>query len=427
MADTELKVDLTESGPCEKTVNVTVGPDAVKSAREKVILQFRKEARIKGFRRGKAPRRLVEQTYAESIREELLQNVIQDSFQKAVEKEKVVPLTRPLVEQADLAEDFRVTFKARFEVSPRIELNRYRKFRIEKKVRKVTDVEVDKIIADLREQNAHFIPKTGPAARGDYLLLDFRVVDDEGHTGADGSRTNQLVMAGHADELALFSHALVGLAEGLGQKIEIDFPADYPDETLKSHRVTYIVDVKSVREKKLPELDDHFAKQAGGVESLDELKKLVRKRLEHEIEHRAEHALEEELFRQIIEANQFDIPRSLVDLAIARQIENLRHQRRSVGDVGKFAEVMRPLAEFMVKREYVIGEIARAEKIEATDQEAHARIETYAAQLGQTVEEVRKDFRSREAMDNLRSLIVVDKVLDFLKQNNDNTQVEDKS
>ena len=426
MAEAELKVDLAESGPCEKTVNVTVDPETVKSEREKVVAHIRKGARIKGFRQGKAPRRLVEQAYAESIREELLEHVISESFQKAVEKEKVIPLTRPLVEQADLADDFRLTFKARFEVNPRIELKRYRKFKIEKKVHKVLGEEVDKTIEDLREQQAHFIPKAGAAAKGDYLLLDFRVVDNEGQTSQEGRRANQLVMAGHDDELALFSHSLVGLAEGADQKIEIDFPADYPDEALKGRRVTYLVDVKGVREKKLPEPDDHFAKQAAGFETLEELKKIVLQRLQAEIERRAARELEDELFRQIIEANNFDIPRSLVDATIMRQIENIRRQGRNVGDVREFAAAMRPLAEFLVRREYVIVEIAKAEKIEASQEDLNARIELYASQLGQSVEEVRKDFRSREAMDNLRSMIVVDKVVEFLKANNDIREVEDK-
>lgn len=424
MSDSLLRVELTESGPCERTMSVTVQPEAVKLEREKVIAEIRKEAKVKGFRPGKAPRNLIEKTYAGSIREELLQKVVSKNFQKALEQEKIAPLSQPQVEKVDLEDDYKLSFQARFEVSPEIELARYKKFKIEKKVRKVSDEDVDSTIENLREQYANFVPKNGAADKGDYLLLDFSVLDEEGNTSPEGRRTNQLVMAGHEDSHALFSHALVGKSEGENQKIEIDFPGDYPDESLKGQRVTYMVDIKNVRQKSLPEVDDHFAKQIGQTEDLAALRTMIWENLEREINQRADRQVEEDLFRQIIEAKPFDIPSSLVKATIQRQIENIRKQGQA-GDEMQMAELIRPSAEFAVKREYVMGEIARREGISVADEEINAKIEEFATQLDKTAEEVRKDFRSREAMNHLRSLILVEKVVRFLLENNDIKQVEE--
>jgi trigger factor len=420
----DLKVELTESGPCERTVNVLVPPAAVLSEREKVVGQFRKKAKIKGFRPGKAPRKLVESSYAESIREELLEHVVSHTFQHILEDHKLMPLDRPMVEEVDLADDMSLKYTARFEVSPKIELKKYKGIEIEKKIHKITDAEIDNTIEDIRDQQAQFAPREGKAGAGDYLLLDFRVIDEEGETSDEGRRTNQLVMAGHEDKLALFSHALVGLGEGADQKIEVPFPEDYPDETLKGRTVTYMVDVKGVREKKLPELNDEFARKTANLDSLDELRKMVRERLEEEVGRRADRDVEEQLFRKLIEENQFAAPPSLVQATIEQQLANMRQQGRNL-DPAMYADAMRPAAEFSVKREYLIHEVAAAEKLEVGEEDINSRIEMFARQLGRPLDEIRQDFRGREAMSRLQTMILVDKVVDYLKENNEIKVVED--
>ena len=424
MTDSLLKVEITESGPCERTMDVTVQPEAVKLEREKVIADIRKEAKIKGFRPGKAPRNLIETTYAGSIRDELLQKVVSSNFQKALEQEKIAPMNQPQVEEVDLDDNYKLTFQARFEVSPQIKLSRYKKFKIEKKVHNVIDKDVDSAIENLREQYANFVPKDGDAQKGDYLLMDFIVLDEQGDASPEARRTNQMVMAGHEDPHALFSHALVGKNEGENQRIEIDFPEDYPDESLRAQKVVYLVDVKGLRRKTLPEVDDNFAKQINQTEDLASLKAMIRENLEREIHQRADRQVEEDLFREIIEANPFDIPPSLVEATIQRQIENIKNQGRDV-DENQMAELIRPSAEFAVKREYVMGEIARREEISVSDEDINAKVDEFATQLGKDVAEVRKDFRSREAMSHLRSMISVEKVVRFLVEHNDIKQVKE--
>ncbi len=424
MAETDLmKVAIEESGPCERTISVTVEPELVRDERAKVISQLRKEARIKGFRQGKAPRELVVRMFADSIREELLQQVVGESFQKAVEQEQMIPLSRPSIEEADLSDEDRIVFKARFEIAPKVDLQQYTGFTVEKKIHKVTEQDLGEALENLREQKASYNPKPGAAEQGDYLLLDFRVLNEQGQVETE--RKNQLVLAGHEDPDALFSHALVGRGEGEGQTVEIDFPEGYSEEPLRGKRVTYKVDIKSVRRKELPELDERFVRQVSQAAGLDEFKGMIRENMEHDIQHQAERRVEEALFRKVIEENPFDIPSSMVNATLERQLDYYRRQQRNF-DPGQLVELMRPSAEFMVRREFVVMDIARKEKLEVTDDDVAARIEQYAAQLGQPVEEVRKDFRSREAMQNLRSLIQEEKVVRFLMERNTIEEVEDE-
>ena len=419
-----MKVEVTKSGPCERTLDVTIEPEAVKSEREKVITAFRKAAKINGFRPGKAPRELIARTFAESIRDEVMQNVISASLEKAIAQEDLVPLSRPRIEKVDFGEDDRLNFQARFEVRPEINLARYKKFKIEKKVHKVTDEDVEQAIENLRQEQARFIPKEGVAEKGDYLILDFCVLDEDGKPSPEARRTNQLLMAGHDDPLALFSHKLVGLGEGENQIIEIDFPEDYPDDSIRGRKISYRVDVKGVREKSLPELDDHFAKQVSNAEDVSGLRKLVRESLEREIDRRANQQVEEEIFKQIIEANPFDVPSTLVNFTLGRLLENYKRDSQQT-DEQRLAEALRPIAEFIVKKEYIVAEIARKEQISVSGEEIQVTIEEFATQLDKPVEEIRKDFGTLEGLNKLRSLIQEEKVVQFLLENNDIKKVEE--
>jgi trigger factor len=427
MALSNLKVEVTSSGPCERTLNVTVQAETVKSEREKVVTDFRKKARIEGFRPGKAPRRLITGRFAEEIKAEMLQNVISEGCMQALEQENIQPMTRPNIQKVDLAEDDELNFVAMVQVPPDVKLKRYTKFKLKKMVHTITDEDITEALDNLRERQARFVPKDGPALAGDYLLIDFVVLDEDGAPQAETERKNQLVMAGHEDPTALFSHKLVGLAEGDKQRLDVDFPEDYPDESLKGRSIGYQVDVSGVRAKTLPELDDHFAAQISHVENLDGLKELVRQNLQNEADQRSKRQLEEELFREIIDANPFDIPSSLVDSAVQRQIENTRKQYpgQEINEE-EIAKMSRPVAEFSIRREYIIIEISKKEKLDISPADIETRIEEYATQLNKPLEEVRRDFRSADAVNHLRSLILTDKVVQFLLENNDIKEVEEK-
>ncbi|MBN2288018.1 MAG: trigger factor [Candidatus Glassbacteria bacterium] len=426
MALSNLKVEVADSGPCERTLSVTIQPEAVRDEREKVLSDFRKKARIEGFRPGKAPRKLIAGRFAEAIKVEVLQNVINAGCAQALEQEKIQPLTRPTVQKVDLSEDDELSFVASVEVPPQIKLKRYTKFKVENRVHTITDRDVDEALENLRDRQARFIPKEGAAEAGDYLVIDFAVLDEEGGSQPANERKNQLVMAGHEDPTALFSHRLVGLTEGENQRVDIDFPEDYPDGSLQGKKVGYRVDVRGVRVKTLPELDDHFAAQVSPAENLEGLKELIRQNLQHEVDQRARRRLEDEIFRLIIEANPFDVPASLVGSAVRRQVENARKQYPDQQiDGEEIARIARPVAEFSIKREYLIREIAGQEKIEAAPADFEARIQEYAGQLNKPVDEVRGDFRSAEAAGQLRALILTEKVVQFLLENNDIKKVEE--
>lgn len=414
-----IKVEVKNGGPCERTLSIQIEAGEFGPEREKVVRQFRKEARIPGFRPGKVPAAMIESRFKDAIKEETVQNLVTNGFRQALEQEKINPLTQPKVENLNVAEDKSISFEATVEVYPEVKLEKYTGFEVEKKLHQVSDADVDKALADVREQHARFAPKDGAAEKGDYLVLNFCVLDDSGEPESGTKRDNQLVMAGHEDPTALFSHALIGLAPGEGQELSVDFPADYPEESLKGRNIRYRVDVHSVRQKMLPELDDSFATQVSAAENMDGLRGIIRRNMEHEIEHRAEHQVEDELFRQIIAANDFDLPASLIEDAASRRAEYVKQQSRGQDfDDAELKQAVRPGAIQSLKRELIIHELSHKEKIEVSQADISARIEEYAAQLGKPLDEVQKDFRTSRAMNQLRSMLLEDKVLAYLKQNN---------
>ncbi|MCE5272003.1 trigger factor [bacterium] len=414
-----IKVEVKNGGPCERTLSVQIAAEEFNSEREKVLRQFRKEARIPGFRPGKVPLGMIESRFKDSIKEETVQNLVSNSFREALEQEKINPLGQPRVENLNVGEDNSISFDATVEVFPELKLEKYTGFEVEKKLRQVTDEDVERALADVREQNAHFAPKEGAAEKGDYLVMTFCVLNDESEPEEGTRRENQLVMAGHEDPAALFSHALVGLTPGEGQELTVDFPPDYSEESLKGRRVRYRVDVQSVRQKVLPELDDSFAAQVSHADTLDKLRGIIRHNMEHEIEHRAAHQVEDDLLAQIIAANDFELPGSLIEDAVSRRAEYIKQQNRGQDfEEAELRKAVRPGAITSLKREFIFHELSHREKIEVSPEDISAKIEEYASQLGKPVAEVQKDFRSARSMNQLRSMLLEDKVLDFLKSNN---------
>ncbi|MEA2063337.1 MAG: hypothetical protein U9P14_06545, partial [Gemmatimonadota bacterium] len=181
-----------------------------------------------------------------------------------------------------------------------------------------------------------------------------------------------------------------------------------------------------VRTKSLPEPDDEFARSVSPDDDMEGLKLKLRQELEADVAQRANRVVEELLFRQIIEVNPFEVPSSMVEMVIGQRLKNASQQYPNQDfDQDEFAQAARPSAEYGVKREYVIQEIIKKEQLEVEQAEIEAKIEEFAGQVGKSIDEIRKDFRSPEAAGRLGSLILEEKTVKFLMENNDIQEVEE--
>src|ERR1700678_1279988 len=270
---------------CKRELELEIPAENVTKATEKVARDLARVARVPGFRPGKAPVTLIRRRFAEDIQGEVLQSLVPEYIEKALEEKKLIPITRPSVDKVDFKEGEPLRFRAVFEVLPEFELGDYKNLAIHVDAIETGDAQVDKVIEDMRERAATFVPVEGRAAKdGDYVLIKLSGIPVGG--GEPVQADNILCHIGAEETLESFTENLRGASSGETKQFRSQYPDDYPDQKLAGKAYDYTVEVQAIKEKKLPELNDEFAvevaKEVGGVTTIAELRKKIQDNLEAE-------------------------------------------------------------------------------------------------------------------------------------------------
>jgi trigger factor len=409
---------------CRRELELEIPAADVQKAIEKVAKEFARVARIPGFRPGKAPVPLIRKRFANDIKGEVLQSLLPEEIDKAVKDKNLFPITQPQVDKVDFEENGPLKFRAVFEVLPEVVLGSYKDLEIEVEAARVTDEDVEQAIAQARERAGTFEDITGrPLADGDFAQVNL-----EG-TPADGGQPVKadgiLVNLGASDTLPAFSENLRGAQIGEKKQFEMQYPADYPDPKLAGRGFAYAAEVVAIKEKKLPELDDDFAKKVSDTQTMDELRAKVRQGMETESEMRQTAAVRDQLLHKLTEAHDFPVPDALVqhqmDARLERAVRSLASQGvdpRGVNvDWAALREKQRDRAVEDVKAELLLDRIATAEKIEVTEEESEKEIERMAERSGESAASVRASLTKQGALDRMKSKLRSDKTLDWLRSN----------
>ena len=246
---------------CKREIELEIPAENVQKATEKVTRDLARIARIPGFRPGKAPVTLVRRRFADDIEGEVVQSLVPEYLEKSLDEQKLVPVTRPVVDKVEFKEGEPLKFRAVFEVLPEFELHDYKNLEIQVDAIEVGDDQVDKTIEELRERGAAFTPIEGRAAQdGDYALIKLTGTPEGG--GEPVSGDNILCHIGAEETLESFTENLRGAQPGETKQFQAKYPDDYPDQKLAGKTYDYSVEVQGLKEKKLPELNDEFAKEA---------------------------------------------------------------------------------------------------------------------------------------------------------------------
>src|ERR1700730_17426179 len=271
---------------CRRELELEIPAEEVQKAVERVARDFAKVARVPGFRPGKAPLPLIRRRFADGIKDEVLQSLVPEQIDKAVKDQNLLPITQPQVDRVDYAENGPVKFHAVFEVLPEFELGAYKDLEVEIEApAEVTDADVEKMLNDSRERAATFLPIEGrPLAKGDHAQLKLTGTPEGG--GEPMQADNVLCHLGAGETVEAFTDNLVGARPGEHRDFEVTYPADYPDSKLAGKKYAYAVDVVGIKEKKVHELNDEFAKDISDSATLEELRGNVRQGLESEREQR---------------------------------------------------------------------------------------------------------------------------------------------
>jgi trigger factor len=413
----------TNHDPCTREVSVEVPADVVARETESVVQNYQKLARLPGFRKGKVPITVVRSRFAGDIRGEVIERLVPRYFREEVEKQKLEPVSQPQVTDLHIKEGEPMRFKATFEVLPPIEVTGYQELRAEKTDTNISEEEVTAELNNLRERRAVFTPVEDRAlADGDFADVSFTSTPKE-EGGKPVPVNDVLVHIGGPDTVKEFSENLRGARAGEERTFDVAYPEDFNDPRLAGKTVEYKVEVKAIKQKSLPELNDDFAKSLGDFEDLETVKQRIREGLESEKKHRAEHEAKEKLMDELVRRNEFPVPESMVehqiDLRLERGLRALAAQGLSAEhmkkmDLPRLRAGQRDAAVKEVKASLILEKIAEAEKIEVSDEEVGKEIDALARQTKQSSEEIRSRLTRDGALDKIRNRIRNEKALDFL-------------
>ena len=408
---------------CKREIQVEVPADVVARQTESLVQKYQKVARLPGFRRGHVPATIIRQRFAEDIKTEVVEALIPQYFRQETEKQHLVPVSQPRVSDLHLHEGEPLRFKASFEVMPEIEVAGYKEVRAEKPEITVTDEEVNEAVNSLREQHATFTSVEGrPLADQDFAQISLQGTPKE-PGGKPVNMDDIMVQVAGPNTMPEFTENLRGTNPGDQRTFDVHYPDDFSDQRLAGKTFTYTVNVKSIKQKNLPELNDEFAKELGEFTSLDELKTKVRESLLSDKQRTAEREAKDKLMDELVKRNPFPVPDALIerqiDLRLERGLRALAAQGMRSEDMKKmdFARLragQRDNALQDVKAALILDRIADAEKIEVDEEEVNKEIEALASQSKQTAESIRARLTRDGALDRIRNRIRNEKTLDFL-------------
>ena len=409
---------------CRKEFDQEIPAEEVSKATEKVAKDLARVARVPGFRPGKAPISLIKRRFAEDIKGEVLQTLVPERVEKAVAEQKLTPVSQPQVDKLEFQEGQPLKFRASFEVLPEFSLGNYKNLEIEMPEMAVTDESVANTLAEMQQRAATFAPVEGrPVQDGDFVQVKL-LGTPEG--GGDPLRADSVLCHIGAEEtMQPFNENLRGANAGDHKNFDVEYPADYPDAKLAGKKFHYSVEVLGIKTKKLPELNDEFAKDVSEAASLEELKKKVREGLEHERDHRRTELQREKVLAELVKLHDFPVPDSLVehqmDVRLERVVRSLAQQGvdpRAVNvDWVSLRRRQQDRARDDVKAELVIDRIASEEKIDVTEEELQHELEHMASHGNESAEAIRARLTKQGALDRMKAKLRSDKTVDWLAQN----------
>ena len=407
-------------------LEVTVPAEDFIAAMQKSYRKNLNKFNVPGFRKGKVPMAIVEKMYGpEVLFEDAAYVIYDDTYPKAIEEQNINPVDYPKLDivQIEKGKDF--IYTAEVTVRPEVKLGEYKGLEVEKTEYPVTDEDVEKQINSMRERNVRIIEKTGAVENGDIAVIDFEgFVDETAFEGGKG--TDYELTIGSGTFIPGFEEQLIGKNAGENVDVNVTFPEDYQSEDLKGKPAVFKVAVKAVKTKELPELNDEFAKDVSEFDTLDELKQDERKKLETANAEKAKKEYEDKVVEKAIEACEVDIPEAMITREADYMLKDIDYRLQYQGlNVEKYAQIlgttvdalkkdfMEPAAK-NVRRALVLEAIAKAEGIEASDEEIEAKAEEIAKQYNAEDAEKIKNQVLTSQKDIIRDELVNNKVIELL-------------
>ena len=405
----------------ERKITVEIPAEEVARRVEQEFVELRKMVPLKGFRKGKAPMEMVKRLFRDSVEGELAERLVRESLADVVKEKDLRILSLPNVDHGKVTEGKDFVFSATVEVVPVVEPSGYKGIPVVRSSAAVTDEEVAEAIERLRESFAQYHPVEGRGA-GASDLAEFAFTATVGGETVDRNDSVAVLLSGGVPFGNDFEEKMKGVVPGDARTFEVAYPEDFPNPKYAGKTVAFDVRVSGVREKKLPELDEEFAKNLGDLSGLGDLREKVRARLLAEAEERSRHRAEEDIRKGLLERNSFEVPSTLVSRQSAAMMQDTFRRLAAQGvdlkkvnmDVDKMSERLTPNAERMVRVSLLVDAIAKKEGIDVAFSEIDAEMKAMAEASGMEHGKVREMYSTEERMDALRDRLLERKVMAFL-------------
>ena len=412
-----MQVTVESTGKLERRMRVELPAERIEQEIDSRLKRVGKTAKIKGFRPGKVPAKVVRQRYGKQIRDEVLGELMQKSYTEAVVQEKLNPAGGPKIEADDGTDGSNFAYVATFEIMPEVELQGLDKIKVEKAAVDIGDADLDAMIDKLREQKADWQEVDRKSADGDRVVCDFSgMLDGEPVDGGQG--TNVPVVLGQGQMLPDFEKGLKGVSAGDEKTFKVKFPKDYHAEDLQGKKVDFTVNVHSVEEQVLPDVDDEFAGLFGIEEGgIEKFKQDVRENMEREARQKVKNDLREQVMNALVEANPIDIPQTLKH----QEMHEMQHEAmRRLGiedhDQAPPMENFAESAEQRVRLGLLVRQLIADQNITLDEARVRAHVEEMCAGYENSEEMVNIYMSNPQIVQQVEPLVLEQMAVDWLTE-----------
>jgi trigger factor len=412
-----LDIEVVEKEGLKRELKIEVPANIVDEAYEKVYDEYRKKIKIKGFRPGKVPAKVVRGRFKQEATADVADSLINKYFSEALQEKKLEPIGKPVVSNIEIDEGKPMTFTVGIEIMPEIDNVNFDNLAVEEPPIEVPDEEVDTVLEQLRKGNAEIRSVDRAAENSDILICDLEVVEGEVET-EENALLNQEIDLDNQYTVQEFREGLVGAKRDEKREIKIEYGDDYQDKNFAGKSIKYSVSIKEVKERVLPPLNDAFAKQVGQGETLLELKLAIRKHIEGEKKTDAARAAKKMLIDQLIERNPIEVPESMLTSYIDGVIEDFKKNKEKF-DETEIREKYHPIGLSAVRWYLLFHRLAAQEKIEVSSEDTENWIKKFAENYRMEVPQAKELLAKTGKASEIRDGILEEKVVDFLMSNTD--------
>ena len=416
--EANMKVEIEQLGPIRKKMSVALPPELVDREVEKAYLKLQQEIRLKGFRPGKAPRALLQRYFKAQVEEDVISALVQDSYPRALDENKMLPVSQPVIEKGVLEKGKEFSYTASFEIKPVLDVQGYQGLQLEKEKLSITEQDIEQQLKNLQDNHATLKAVEGRAARaGDCVVIDYEGMI-EGKPFAGSSLKDHLLEIAPESFLPGFSEQLTGMKAGQEKAFALAVPEGFARDDLAGKTIDFKVRLREIKEKILPALDDEFARDLGAYADLADLKEKIRASLTAQRQQQIDAGLREKIAGILIEKNAVEVPPAMIEQQIRNMIVSMQQRLYSQGvnfenfpySIEKLSEIYREPAEKQVRTSLLLEAIAGKENITVSEEDLENRYREIAQSLNQDPAAVRKSIEP----ELIKAQLLEEKAIDFI-------------